>query len=135
MLQIQDELSRYLRLIPCVKADMQTATDIVFEEWVCLFGFPKTIKSDHQNYDSTFYQFSVHDPRIPERYIGLFHIYYKLSNINLTQVMYGRANRHVSFLPHRLKIGNLKKMVKIGQLKIANCTYNWKPEVYLDILV
>ena len=46
VLQIQDELSRYLRLIPCVNADMQTAADIVFEEWVCLFGFPKTIKSD-----------------------------------------------------------------------------------------
>ena len=32
VLQIQDELSRYLRLITCIKTDAQTAADIVFEE-------------------------------------------------------------------------------------------------------
>ena len=36
----------YLRLIPCIKADAQTAADIVFEEWWCVLGISTTVKSD-----------------------------------------------------------------------------------------
>ena len=46
-LQVQDVLSRYVTFIPTAKADANTAATAVFDEWVCKFGFPLTLQSDH----------------------------------------------------------------------------------------
>ena len=45
-LQIQDILSRYLIFVPTVRNDASTAAAAVFDDWVCLFGFPLKIQSD-----------------------------------------------------------------------------------------
>ncbi len=46
-LQIQDVLSRFVIFVPTVRNDADTAATAVFDEWVCKFGFPLKIQSDH----------------------------------------------------------------------------------------
>jgi transposase InsO family protein len=46
-LQVQDVLSRYVVFIPTVRSDATTAAVAVFDEWVCKFGFPLALQSDH----------------------------------------------------------------------------------------
>ena len=45
-LQIQDILRRYLLLLPAEKDNVETASDVVFEERFLKFGPPTTIQSD-----------------------------------------------------------------------------------------
>ena len=45
-LQIQDVLSRFVRLIPCVEDTAKEAVQCLMEQWVCIFGVPSTINSD-----------------------------------------------------------------------------------------
>ena len=45
-LQIQDVLSRYVRFVPTIRSDAETAAVTVFDEWVCILGFPLTVQSD-----------------------------------------------------------------------------------------
>ena len=46
-LQIQDVLSRYVMFVPTIRNDATTAAIAVFDEWVCKFGFPLMLQSDH----------------------------------------------------------------------------------------
>ena len=46
VLQIQDVLSRFLVFVPTVSNTAKTAADALMERWLCLFGMPKTIRSD-----------------------------------------------------------------------------------------
>ena len=46
-LQIQDVLSRFVVFVPTVRNDATTASRAVFDEWVCKFGFPLKLQSDH----------------------------------------------------------------------------------------
>ena len=46
ILQIQDVLSRYVRFIPTIRSDAVTAAETLFEEWICVFGYPLDIGSD-----------------------------------------------------------------------------------------
>lgn len=45
-LQIQDILSRFLDLIPAERDDAETASRLLFEDWVCRYGPPKVVQSD-----------------------------------------------------------------------------------------
>ena len=45
-LQIQDILSRFVRLVPCVGDTAKEAGQCLVEQWVCIFGVPSSINSD-----------------------------------------------------------------------------------------
>ena len=46
VLQIQDVLSRFVRMIPCVDNTADVAVECLMTQWVCIFGVPATINSD-----------------------------------------------------------------------------------------
>ena len=47
VLQVQDVLSRFLMLIPCVNDTAETAADMIVDKWLCaLSSYPKKITSD-----------------------------------------------------------------------------------------
>ena len=46
VLQIQDVFSRFLIFVACVDAKAKTAAEQVMNRWLCLFGMPKSMRSD-----------------------------------------------------------------------------------------
>ncbi|KAK3877481.1 hypothetical protein Pcinc_017807 [Petrolisthes cinctipes] len=46
ILQMQDILTRYIIMVPTPDATSETASRILVDRWVCLFGLPRTLSSD-----------------------------------------------------------------------------------------
>lgn len=46
ILQMQDILTRYIIMVPTQDATSETASRILVDRWVCLFGLPHTLSSD-----------------------------------------------------------------------------------------
>jgi transposase InsO family protein len=46
VLQMQDVFSRFIVFVACVDSTALTAADAVMGRWLCLFGMPKTMRSD-----------------------------------------------------------------------------------------
>ncbi len=45
-MQIQDVLSRFVRLLPCVEDTAKEAVQCLVDQWICIFGVPATTNSD-----------------------------------------------------------------------------------------
>ena len=46
ILHIQDILTRYILMVPTLDATSETASRILVDRWVCLFGLPRNLSSD-----------------------------------------------------------------------------------------
>jgi hypothetical protein len=46
VLQIQDVLSRFVRMVPCISNTAEVAIECLMTQWVCIFGVPATMNSD-----------------------------------------------------------------------------------------
>ncbi len=46
VLQVQDVLSRFVRMVPCTDNSAKAAVQCLMEQWICIFGVPSTINSD-----------------------------------------------------------------------------------------